>query len=111
MKHETSPASMEGALAVTIVLALLLVAALVRLGVTGEEAFPVPTPSLLPTPPVSVPLATSTAEPATEPTTEPATEPVATPIPSPTATLGLEATVTPFAPTVTPATLPATGSR
>jgi hypothetical protein len=103
MKHETSHASMEGALAVTIVLALLLVAALVRLGVTGEEAFPVPTPSLLPTPPVSVPLATSTAE--------PATEPVATPIPSPTATLGLEATVTPFAPTVTPATLPATGSR
>ncbi len=100
MKTETSTG---GAIVVAVLLALLLVAALVRLGLAGEGAPIVPTPTLLPTPPISVPLATSTAGPAAEPT--------AAPRPSPTVSPAPVATVTPPTTHATPTALPATGSR
>jgi hypothetical protein len=124
----------SGPILVTVILALFLVAALVRLGLDGDAALPAP-PTLLPTTPISIPPATSTPGPSDGPDEAPSPTPTAVVTVAPTATraatrtathtavatVGLghppavtpspATTVHPPSPGVTPSALPLTGSR
>ncbi len=72
---------------ITIIVSVLLIAAMLLAGCNGGQAEPTPTPLPEPTA-TTAPTATPqpTATPTTEPTATPTTEPTATPTPEPTAT-------------------------